>query len=133
MGETAVSPTRPLTANYDDVVVYEANGRRLTNAQANQLDTDYGRLLCLIRRTQKDLASDVPLQTVVDEAVAAGQFDEITANYLVNAWIEQEYGADSRWLSLRRFDQDAAFSGDDKIFPSGYDQGARYFLQGLLR
>jgi monoamine oxidase len=111
-----------LTANYDDVVVYEANGRRLTPAEASQLDVDYGRLLRLIYRAQEDLTSDVPLQQVVDEAVAAGQFDEITANYLVNAWIEQEYGADSSWLSLRRFDQDAAFPGDDKIFPGGYDQ-----------
>lgn len=112
-----------VTANFDDQAVYDAAGNPLTSAQRTKLEETASTLADLIEEAQEEMDDDVPLQRIVDYALESGEIDsEINANFVINSTVEHEYAADSEKLSLFYFDDSEEFSGDDKIFPEGYDQ-----------
>jgi len=112
-----------VTSNFDTYAIYDAAGNSLTSAQQDELEEIAGTLASLIEEGQEELDDDVPLQRAVDYALEMGEIDsEINANFVVNGLIEHEYAADSEELSLFYFDDSEEFSGDDKVFPEGYDQ-----------
>jgi monoamine oxidase len=72
-------------------------------------------------RRQSANRPDVSLQEGIQEANAGRTLSE-ALNYAINANVEHDYGADIAQLSLYNYDQGAAFSGADVLFPRGYGQ-----------
>lgn len=114
---------KTVTANFEELTIYDAAGNALSSAQQEELEELAYGFAALVEEAQEELDDDVPLQDVVDYAIETGEVDdEIKANFVVNSIVEHEYAADSDDLSLFYFDDSEEFSGDDKIFPEGYDQ-----------
>jgi monoamine oxidase len=126
----AAGAPRILTS-YDSGIALDAAGRELA------LDTALaraGRLLDAARAAAEDGAHDVSLAAAVAASpdwLVADARERRLLRHFVNSTIEQEYGGDWTETSARYFDEDAAFGGDDALFPQGYDRLVSHLAQGL--
>jgi hypothetical protein len=64
--------------------------------------------------------ADVRQQFIASTQLTAAQ--QQGCDFLINRWIEQEYGAEATMLSALYFDADEPHEGDDVLFPGGYHQ-----------
>jgi monoamine oxidase len=116
---------------YDSGIALDAAGRELA------LDAALARAarqVTAARAAVEDGARDVSLAAAVEGSSAwraADARERRLMRHYVNSTIEQEYGGDWTETSAWHFDEDAAFGGDDALFPQGYDRLVHYLAQGL--
>jgi len=126
-----------VTTDYDALWRYEAGAKELSDSADEALDERFEGLIedvedeaAALRQTGN---ADVSLQSAFDRA--AGQklsaTDRRRLNYMLVSQVEHEYAADAAELSLLHWDQGEEFTGDDRLFPAGYDQIAQLLAKNL--
>ncbi|MBX9709314.1 MAG: FAD-dependent oxidoreductase [Caulobacteraceae bacterium] len=122
---------RTVVTSYDRSLTLDADGQSL----------DVDRLLApaarLVETAQAAAAADdvdVSLAQAIERSSAWQRADSATRRRVrawVNSTVEHEYAGDWTEVSAQRFDEGEAFSGDDVLFPAGYDRIATYLARGL--
>ncbi|XFA72325.1 FAD-dependent oxidoreductase [Thermosynechococcaceae cyanobacterium Okahandja] len=102
--------------NYDNLILYNSDGRPLAEAATEALYAEGDRLLEGVM-AQSSRPTD-SLQTVLERMRRQPLTPEL--NFYFNTTIEHERAADIHELSHQHFDSDAAFAGEDLLFPQGY-------------
>jgi monoamine oxidase len=118
----------------DRVVIYRVESGALSPAEIDRLQKSFETVLSDLNNARDALQDDQSLREAFDAYLSAEGFDAETClrlNYALNTIIEHEFAADAGDFSLRYWDQDQAFPGDDVIFPGGYDQIANLLAAGL--
>lgn len=123
-----------VATDYDNMVVYDVNGQPLSDAEMDRLDEWVEAVLEDAAALGEELDHDISLQAGVNQVLAE---ESLTAaerqqlNYGLNTWIEHEYANDISHMSLWYWDEDEEFSGDDVVFPGGYDWLVQALATGL--
>lgn len=122
---------RTVVTSYDRSLTLDADGQSL----------DVDRLLApaarLVETAQAVAAADdvdVSLAHAIERSSAWRRADSATRRRVrawINSTVEHEYAGDWTEVSAQRFDESEAFSGDDVLFPAGYDRIATYLARGL--
>lgn len=113
--------------NYDDMALYDADGRELSDAESDKIDRDFENMMENVYELQEELEGDISLQVAINRSAKSTR----NLTYSINTTIEHEYGADVSDLSLFEWDQDGEQSGGDVIFPKGYEQLVNGLAKGL--
>lgn len=117
-----------IATDYDDMIVYDADGHALSDAQSDKIDSDFEKMMEQVYELQEELESDISLQAAIERSAKNTR----NLTYAVNTTIEHEYAADVSDLSLFEWDQDQEEApGGDVIFPKGYVQLVNGLAQGL--
>lgn len=116
-----------ISTNYDDMALYDADGRELSDAESDKIDRDFENMMENVYELQEELEGDISLQAAINRSAKSTR----NLTYSINTTIEHEYGADVSDLSLFEWDQDGEQSGGDVIFPKGYEQLVNGLAKGL--
>lgn len=122
---------RTVVTSYDRSLTLDADGRSL----------DFDRVLApaarLVEIAQTAAAAedvDVSLAHAIERSSAWQRADRAMRRRVrawINSTVEHEYAGDWTEVSAQRFDEGEAFSGEDVLFPAGYDRIATYLARGL--
>lgn len=113
---------KTLETSYDRSVLYNTDGRELSDDQEKQLERLRKQLRDALKSAQNQ-DSDQSVRQVVSKLLAQLKNDpEIVRllNFLVSSQIEQEYAGSAERLSAHWYDVAESFEGDDVIFAQGY-------------
>jgi monoamine oxidase len=123
--------------NPDDADVFRADGRRVTDAEADRVDRQLEVILAGVREEQARRASTgVPLALgpVVERLLNEAGPDPVLRRDVEQALIaaiENEFAADLGELSLLHYDAAGGHGGKNVLFPKGYDEVPRRLAEGL--
>lgn len=120
-------------SSYESNALYDADGQPISDAVAAQADKRFAALVTRAHQIADDLETDISLAEGMRLA-ADGQILEAEQQRLLNwemAEVEVDYAASLEMISLRAYGTDSGFSGEDALFPDGYDQIARGLARGL--
>jgi monoamine oxidase len=126
---------RTVATNYDDIVIYDADGRRISSSQA---DADSGRYFGLYRTARRwgnRRRRDVSLQAGMNYATRQEGLTPLQRRavaFHLNYNVEQDYGAAASELSILNYDQDLWLGGrQDAIVRDGYEGLIAVLADGL--
>ncbi|MBL9050779.1 MAG: FAD-dependent oxidoreductase [Tabrizicola sp.] len=126
----AAGATR-IPTSYDRSLALGPNGAEVDLSDA----TDAAETLVEdARAAAEDRDSDISLAEAVQSSAAWEKADGETRRLVrhhINAAVEQEYAADWSEASAWHFDSGKEFSGEDVLFPGGYDQITTHLASGL--
>ncbi|NBS17617.1 MAG: FAD-dependent oxidoreductase [Gammaproteobacteria bacterium] len=125
----ATSPT-----NYDAIQRYDYDGREITDTEDTLVDKNYSTLMSAVSKAQRAAKTDQSLGVTISSITATKTytpFEQRAIAYSVNTEIEHDYAADVSVMSLKYWDQDSDFGGQDVLITQGYDQITSYLASGL--
>lgn len=125
----ATSPT-----NYDAIQRYDYDGREITDTEDTLVDKNYSTLMSAVSKAQRAAKQDQSLGVTINSLNATKTytpFEQRAIQYSVNTEIEHDYAADVSVMSLKYWDQDSDFGGQDVLITQGYDQITSYLASGL--
>lgn len=120
--------------NYDSIQRYDFDGRALTESEDSLVDANFNSLISGLSRAQKQEKTDKSLASSINAVISQSvytPFERRAIQYSINTEIEHDYAADVSRMSLKYWDQDSDFSGDDVIIKQGYSQITDYLAGGL--
>ena len=123
-----------LPTDYDNGLVYEADGSELSDRQYKKLETYGDEVLWECTDLEEKGAKDYSVQQAIDEYIAGEGLSDDERRYLdfyVNTTLEHEIAADANELSAQYTDDTEEFPGGDVLFPNGYGQLVDYLAGGL--
>jgi monoamine oxidase len=120
--------------NYDAIQRYDYDGREITDSEDALVDKNYSTLMSSVSKAQRAAKMDQSLGATVNSINATKSytpFEQRAIQYSVNTEIEHDYAADVSVMSLKYWDQDSDFGGQDVLITQGYDQITSYLASGL--
>ena len=113
-------------------VLYDANGARLSNDDADALDTAFTDLFNSAHDTADAAGSDIAVDDGLNGALTGTLFDSSQQQGFdwERSEIEIETGAPLAMLSLKAYGEDEGFDGGNVLFPGGYDAITRELAKG---
>jgi len=125
---------KTVITDYNSMQRYDYNGRVITDKEDSLVDSNYKSLMSAVSKIQSATKIDQALGTSINNIISTkpySSFEQRAIQYSLNTEIEHEYGADINNLSLKYWDQDSAFSGNDVLLPQGYDLIPNYLSTNL--
>jgi monoamine oxidase len=127
-----------VVGNLDDEQFYNACGEELSDAKDEQLDRDIGDFKEYLHQVQKRLGCcpDYPISVAYEDFITQRREcltyeDQLALRTGINIGLEGTAAANIDQLSLAQYDKDLAFSGDNLMFPGGFDQVPKRLAEGL--
>ena len=120
--------------DYDAIQRYDYDGRAITEAEDRLVDANYNSLMAGIRKAQRQSRTDKSLGAAINGILSARTytpFEQRAIKYSINTDIEHNYAADVSRMSLKYWDQDSEFSGNDVIIQQGYSQITDFLASGV--
>ena len=122
-----------LVTSYERTVIYNTDGRLLSEAEESRLDSIRKQVFDRLRKAQ-----DLDADTSVRQAVAllernfAGDPAALRfLNFCISGEIEQEYAGSASRLSSHWYDSANEFDGDDVLFAQGFKVIAEHLAQDV--
>jgi monoamine oxidase len=115
--------------DYDNIINYNIDGKKLTKLQQEQLEKIRTKLFNAIQQAQ-NAENDIALRQVVD-AINLDYEEKNILNFILNNSIEHEYSGSASNLSSFWYDSGKAFSGSDAIFEKGFHLITNYLAQDI--
>jgi monoamine oxidase len=119
------------------VVATSYDASILLGPEGAEIDPDLRGAETILRRAlqaAEALEQDIPVMQALEASArwqqASGDQRRLVM-YLLNARLEQEYGAPARLLSSWYGQDSKEFDGPDVLFPDGFDQITTYLARGL--
>ncbi|MEZ4563192.1 MAG: FAD-dependent oxidoreductase [Thermomicrobiales bacterium] len=117
---------RTVRTDWDDLVVYDVDGRLLSPSQSSTDAARYRSAYRKARRWGNRQLVDTSLQDGIDFAVRTrtlSPYDQRALDFRLNFEVEQDYGEDAASLSNWWYDQDSWLGGrQDSYLVDGYGQ-----------
>jgi monoamine oxidase len=126
-------PTRP-TDYYSPPLTYTERGKIVTESDRSSVEAHFKKLLATVNRKREELDRDIALSEALRRAIASQNFspeEQRQLKHCLHIQIEQDYAADASELSLWYWDEVGEFSGEDVLFPNGFDQLIYKLAEGL--
>ena len=123
-----------VATDYNSIKRYDYDGRPITDAEDSLVDSNYNTVMSNVSKIQRTAKIDQVLGTSITDIINTKQyssFEKRAIQYSINTEIEHDYAADINNLSLKNWDQDSDFSGNDVLLPQGYDQIVNYLSKNL--
>ena len=123
-----------VVTDYDNMAIYDADGRALSDEAMDELDEGVEEVLEDAAALGEELDEDISLQEGVNRVLAEELLtteEQRQINYALNTYIEHEFANDLSQMSLWYWDEDESFTGDDVVFPGGYDWLVQALANGL--
>lgn len=124
---------KTLETSYDRSVLYNVDGRELSDDQEQQLDRLRKQFNNALKSAQNQ-DSDQSIRRVADRLVTRlNNTPEAVRllNFLISSQIEQEYAGSTESLSAHWYDIAESFEGGDVIFAQGYRVIVDFLAKGL--
>jgi monoamine oxidase len=125
---------KTVVTDYNLIQRYDFDGQAITDSEDKLVDYNYNSLMSDVSIIQRAAIADKALGSSITSSMSSKQyssFEQRAIQYSLNTEIEREYGANVNNLSLKYWDQDSAFSGNDVLLPQGYDQITNYLSTNL--
>ena len=120
--------------DYDNGIVYDFDGRELSEDEYVKIEDLFDSIYDEVAQMQDDTDNDMPLQQAFEQVLSNMNLSSEELHRLqfyIQGEFALESGADPDHLSLWEWDQDEEFSGDDVVFPQGYNQITDGLAKGL--
>ena len=119
--------------DYDNDVIYDFDG---TPGPISLADSNaFANTAFKAARDAYKAGSEISIQQDLDALRADGAFSYLDNdreyNYLINSFFEHEFSGDASLMSAQQGWEGEDLSGDDIVFPDGYDQLTDYLAEGL--
>jgi len=118
----------------ENSIEFAANGSELPDGEFTRMEALFEDIYEEVATMQDNTDKDMPLQAAIDQVIASrglSNDDLRRLNYYIHLVTALEYGADAKDLSLWWWDSDEEFSGEEVIFPGGYNQITDGLANGL--
>lgn len=118
---------------YNKAVIYNASGQPLSQAEEVRLERLRQQLYTALKKTQSGDV-DVSIRQAIEPLIR--QFAQSSEayrfiNFILNSELEHEYSGSAQRLSVRWYDSDRAFDGDEALFVQGFRVIPEFLAQGL--
>jgi monoamine oxidase len=120
--------------DYDNSVLYNLDGSQVSEVLESQIYNNFE----TVRDNALDAVDfskpDYPLEVALHEAANWDGLSVVAKqrlNFTINTGIEHEFSGDVAEMSAQFPDDSSEFSGNDVIFPNGYDQIFNNLTQGV--
>lgn len=122
-----------IRSNLETLYVYDADGRRISDATFDDHYDRWEELLSEVQRYAETLDRDVSVAAAIDALLRGETLTPFERRLLhwFEASVELDTAEDLSRVSLFSFDEDEAFGGPDVIFRNGYDQLVEHLAGGL--
>ena len=111
----------------ESLVVYDENGKLI---ESNVMDDSFIQYNNLLKKIKSKSDSSKSIQNVV-QAIDNQLLSDLKMQYQLSSYMEFDAGGDISELSSTEWDSDENFSGNDVLFPNGYDEVTNYLAKGL--
>ncbi|MCK6585860.1 MAG: FAD-dependent oxidoreductase [Anaerolineales bacterium] len=118
----------------ENAIMFAADGSELPDDEFERMETLFYDVDLMVSERLGLREADVPLQNAFDSIINGGDYSEEDIrrlNYFLYLMTALEYGADAKDLSAWSWQQDEEFSGEEVIFPGGYNQISDGLANGL--
>ena len=125
---------RTAKTDFDAIRLYDTEGTPLTDNELDELDELFERIFEDLQDAKRSAGDDASIDGAVSSALARYDLNAAQRrglDWVIASEIELEAAADLDELSLRYWDEDDAFNGDDVLFPDGYTQITDRLADGL--
>jgi monoamine oxidase len=125
---------KTVATDEENGIVYNADGSEMSDSEVSAIESLFESIYEEVAQLQDSTDDDMPLQQAFDQVIADRDLstDELNKLQFVSQGnFALELGADPDHLSLREWDQDEEFGGDEVIFPGGYNQITDGLANGL--
>lgn len=120
--------------DYDNTETYGINGKPIAETELNNAESLYEQITQQAKSRAENLDKDISIaegiRRLFESKKLQPQLEKLVKWYF-NSEIVVETGTDLETLSLWEWDEDEAFSGNDYLFPNGYDQIIQNLAKGL--
>jgi monoamine oxidase len=123
-----------LKTDFEALSLYDSNGQALASAQSEEIMTTYRKVRNFMRQEKQDADETRSLESAYQKALAEFAPSGVTlrgVNWNVSSNIEMSLAANLSELSLRFWDEDEEFGGDEVVFPGGYNQIVEKLAEGI--
>ncbi|HAZ45876.1 MAG TPA: monoamine oxidase [Cyanobacteria bacterium UBA11369] len=120
--------------NYDNIETYGIDGKAIADEQINNAYSLYNQIIKQAKSQAEKLNKDISIAEGIGGILASITLRSQQAkllNWYLNSEIVVETGTDLQKLSLWEYDEEEAFSGEDYLFPGGYDQIIQNLAKGI--
>lgn len=120
--------------NYDSHWIFNFNGDELSESEEIRLEKQSEKFVKFIKEQRSNLHQDRSLTRFINHFIKEEDLskkEQMLLNYFVNTKIELEYSGSSNNLSALNFDSGEELSGEDVIFPNGYDQIIQLLIKNI--
>lgn len=125
---------RQVATDYTNHIVYDVDGKALSDAALATLETQVEALLEEARAYAENADEAISLGVAVRAVLAEQDLDERELRliaYSLAATVEHEYAAALDNMNGTEWDESEAYGGEDVIFPDGYDWVVQMLAEGL--
>ncbi len=118
---------RPMTFDYDDMVLFSADGDRIPDERVSEA---WRSLQTALEAVDENAQAGQSLEAAL-QAADAELFDDPVARWWAAAELEFELGAPLAHVSATENDEEEAFAGPDEVPTAGYGRIASLLGEGL--
>lgn len=114
----------------DSIIVFDADGRNVTNAQYAEGERRYEDILKSVRKKFDGETRDLSLLSAI-QSIDPSVLNDPYVMFLISSTLEFDTGGWIETLSAQNYEDDEKFPGADVILPSGYDAVPLLLARGL--
>lgn len=119
--------------DYNNIIIYDADGT--PGPISSEHAIAFAETAITASRDSFKVSSELSMQAMFDVLRANGKFSYLDNDreyyYLINSLFEHEFSGDASLMSAQQAWEGEELSGNDVIFPEGYDQLTDYLAEGL--
>ncbi|MFZ4826696.1 MAG: FAD-dependent oxidoreductase [Phototrophicaceae bacterium] len=122
--------------DYDNGATYYSDGSIMEDADADEYYRIFEEIIETAYAITEERDNDLPLSEAIRLALVEleyefGEEENQILAYFINSIIEHEYANDASNLSAWYWDESGGYTGEDVLFPNGYDWLTNHLAQGL--
>jgi len=121
---------KTFVTNDDSLEYFNQQGQEVTTAQFAKDEAAYYALLKEIESLVERLPTDITVQEAI-QRINPQHLRNLAMQYRLTVYMEFDTGGTIERLSAQYWNSDELFSGDDVLFPNGYDAITNLLAQGL--
>ena len=125
---------RTVKTDFDAIKLYDIDGTALVDDDLDDLEELFEQIFEDLLEAKRSAGDNASIAGAVSSALARRDLSDAQrrgVEWVIASEIELEAAADLDELSLRNWDEDDAFKGDDVLFPEGYAQVPEVLAEGL--
>ena len=125
---------RTVKTDFDAIKLYDVDGTVLADDDLDDLEELFEKIFEDLLEAKGSAGDDASMAAAVAAVLSRRNLSDAQrrgVEWVVASEIELEAAADLDELSLRNWDEDDAFKGDDVLFPEGYAQVPEVLAEGL--
>ncbi|MCF8259311.1 MAG: FAD-dependent oxidoreductase [Melioribacteraceae bacterium] len=114
----------------ESLSVFDNDGNEIDDAAMSDYYNDYIELLDEIETIAEEMENDSTVKSII-QSIEPDYLTDLIMQYQLTSYMEFDSGGDINKLSAKYWANDLKYSGNDVLFPDGYDTITNYLADGL--